>query len=92
MLRPALPVIALVGGGTLLVQAQNLSWSHLVSSNAEHLTGPLLDLQQLADLPAHEVSVGLVLPAVLVLLFAIALGALQLFFLERVALRVGRSR
>jgi ABC-type sugar transport system permease subunit len=92
MLRPALPVIALVGGATLLVQAQNLSWSHLVSSNAEHLTGPLLNLQQLADLPAHELSVGLVLPAVLVLLFAIALGALQLFFLERVALRVGRSR
>jgi hypothetical protein len=92
MLRPTWAMIALVGGGTLLMRAQDLSWSPLVAADAEHLTGPLLALQQLAELPAHEVSVGLVLPAVSVLLLAVALGALQLFFLERVALRVGRSR
>jgi hypothetical protein len=92
MLRPAWPLVALVGGATLLIRAQDLSWSYLMVQDAEHLTGPLLALQQLTELPAHDVSVGLVLPLGIVLAFAVALGALQLLFLERLALRVGRPR
>lgn len=92
VLRAAAPMAVLVGGATVLVRAQDLSWSYLVATDAEHLTGPLLAVRQLAELPASQVSVGLVLPVVLVAVFAVGLGVLQLFFLDRVTLRVGNPR
>jgi hypothetical protein len=91
-LRAAAPMVVLVGGATVLVHAQDLCWSYLVAADAEHLTGPLLAVRQLAELPASRVSVGLVLPVVLVAVFAVGLGVLQLFFLDRVTLRVGGPR
>jgi hypothetical protein len=92
LMRPAVPMVVLVGGATMLAHAQNLSWSYVVAADAEHLTGPLLAVRQLAELPASNVSVGLVLPVLLVIIFAVGLGVLQLFFLDRVTLRVGGSR
>jgi hypothetical protein len=92
LMRAAAPMVLLVGGATVLVRAQDLSWSYVVAADAEHLTGPLLAVRQLAELPASHVSVGLVLPLVLVVAFAIGLGVLQLLFLDRVTLRVGNSR
>jgi hypothetical protein len=92
LVRSALPMVALVFGATVLVQAQDLSWSYVVAADAEHLTGPLLAVRQLAELPASHVSVGLVLPVVLVAIFAVGLAVLQLVFLDRVTLRVGNPR
>jgi hypothetical protein len=82
----------LVGGATVLVRAQDISWSYLVAADAEHLTGPLLAVRQLAQLPASHVAVGLVLPVALVAMFAVALGALQVCFLDRVTLRLSHPR
>jgi MFS family permease len=92
LVRPALPMVVLLFGATLLVRAQDLSWSYVVAADAEHLTGPLLAVRQLAELPASHVSVGLVLPVMLVASFAIALGALQVGFLDRVTLRLSNLR
>ena len=92
MMRAAAPMVLLVGGATVLVQAQELSWSYVVAADAEHMTGPLLAVRQIAELPASHVSVGLVLPVVLVAIFAVGLGVLQLFFLDRVTLRVSSPR
>ncbi len=92
LVRSALPMVALVFGATVLVYAQDLSWSYVVAADAEHLTGPLLAVRQLAELPASHVSVGLVLPVVLLAIFAVGLSVLQLVFLDRVTLRVGNPR
>lgn len=86
------PMVALVFGATVLVGAQDLSWSYVVAADAEYLTGPLLAVRQLTELPDSHVAIGLALPAVLVVIFAVGLAALQLFFLDRVTLRVGGSR
>jgi hypothetical protein len=91
-MRSALPMVGLVFGATVLVRSQDLSWSFVVAADAEHLTGPLLAVRQLAELPASHVSVGLVLPVVLVAIFAVALSVLQLFFLDRVTLRMSSPR
>jgi hypothetical protein len=92
LMRAAAPMVLLVGGATVLVRAQDLSWSYVVATDAEHLTGPLLAVRQLAELPASHVSVGLVLPVLPVAIFAVGLGALQLMFLDRVTLRVSAPR
>jgi hypothetical protein len=86
------PMVLLVGGATALVRAQDLSWSYVVAADAEHLTGPLLAVRQLAELPAGHVALGLVLPVALVAVLAVGLGVLQVFFLDRVTVRVGSSR
>jgi hypothetical protein len=92
LMRAAAPMVLLVGGATVLVRAQDLSWSYVVATDAQHLTGPLLAVRQLAELPASHVSVGLVLPVLPVAIFAVGLGVLQLMFLDRVTLRVSTPR
>lgn len=88
MVVAALPMLALAGAATWLVQSQSLLWSLLVSS-PDQLTGPVLAFQQGARL-LREGTLGLVLPLPAILGFAVGLGLLQLLYLDRLAIRTGR--
>lgn len=86
---PALPLLGLVGGATWLVRAQDIGWSFVVAYDEEHMTGPLWVVQGLARLDLDAVQQALPLPAVV--LFAAALGAAQIWYLDRLSLRIGRE-
>ncbi|MBO3750725.1 sugar ABC transporter permease [Streptosporangiaceae bacterium NEAU-GS5] len=90
-LIPGLPLLALLGGLTWLVQAQDLTWPLLVGSEPDRLTGPvalLLSSEQLAV--SSQAPVNLALPATVVVLAALALALAQGFYLDRIAIRAGR--
>jgi len=94
MLLPSLPLAALLGFGALLLAAQDLLWPLLVSTDPELYTASVALAQfggqfgpEAPLIAAAVVRLGqpLLLPALLVF------GALQLFFLDRLALVVGRD-
>lgn len=94
MLLPSLPLAGLLGGAAVLLTAQDLLWPLLISLSPEQYTAGValvqLAAQFSADAPllaAAVVRLGqpLFLPALL------ALGALQLLYLDRLALVVGRD-
>jgi ABC-type sugar transport system permease subunit len=88
----ALPMVALVGAATWLVQSQSLLWGLLVARedpNAQVLV--LQAVVQVAQTP-DAVPIGLILPIPAILVFALGLGALNVFYLDRLAIRVGRER
>ncbi|MQA85720.1 MAG: sugar ABC transporter permease [Streptosporangiales bacterium] len=91
MLLWGLPMLVFVGGATWLVQAQSLFWG-LVSGN-RNPTAPVWVVQQLGADPAARdaVSFGLVLPIPTLVIFAVGLGLLQVFYLDRLVIRVGTS-
>ena len=94
LVLPVLPMVALVGGVTWLVQAQDLFWSYSQVQDPKDGPAQLLLLVQFEQTfgIANRLSYGLVLPlAVVVVLFLAAL-ALQWGYLDRVALRVGEDR
>jgi hypothetical protein len=93
LLLPVLPMVGLVFAVTWVVQAQNLMWPLISAADRAHDTGPAALLRAFVDsgytgdgrLPY---SLGLPI-AVFVLLF-LATVAVQLTYLDRVALRAGR--
>jgi hypothetical protein len=89
----ALPMLALVAGATWLIQAQSLLWPLTVGVDVEDVTGPTLLVRQLTLLygvGGDQLGIGLVLPIPAIVIFAVALGLLQVLYLDRLALRVGR--
>lgn len=91
VLVPALPMLALVGVATWLVQAQSLLWG--LMSTQSNPTAPVFLLREIGAFAtrAVDLSYGLVLPFPLILVLAVALGLLQVFYLDRLAIRVGRT-
>lgn len=85
----ALPMVALLAGATWLVQAESLLWP-LVAGH-ERVTAVTLAYQTAAQYGAAAVGFALLLPIPVILVFAVALGALQLRYLDRLAIRVGRA-
>jgi ABC-type sugar transport system permease subunit len=86
----SLPMVALVAAGTWLVQSQSLLWGLVVSidePNAQVLAFQTLN----AFLDPDAVPLGLVLPIPMIVLFALGLGLLHIFYLDRLAIRVGRT-
>ncbi|QSB14669.1 hypothetical protein JQS43_24945 [Natronosporangium hydrolyticum] len=86
----ALPMVALVAGATWLLQSQSLLWGLLVSR--EEFTGPVWALRMIGFGTGQEdAGFGLVFPIPMLLLFLVGAGVLQLMYLDRVAIRVGRG-
>lgn len=93
LVAPALPMFWLVGGATWLVQAQSLLWNQLTAAPGQQ-AGPAAVVQQLPEGGAAseaEPAIGLVLPFVVILAFAAGLALLQLSYLDRLTIRVGRE-
>lgn len=89
----SLPMLVLVGAATWLVQAQSLLWPLLVGVNPDRWSGPVLAVQQLYRYSAAPGDLGyaLVLPIPAIVIFALLLGLLQVFYLDKLAIRVGRD-
>jgi hypothetical protein len=86
----ALPMLALVAAGTWLVQSQSLLWG-LVTSIRE--PNAQVWLMQLAGrfTASDMIPLGLVLPIPVILIFALGLGVLHVFYLDRLGIRAGRT-
>jgi hypothetical protein len=85
---PVLPMVALLAGVTWLVQAQDLLRQIIQRSFP---TGPVVAYRNahVAYTIPHGADVGLAMPPVLAVVLVLAAIALQLAYLDRLALRVG---
>jgi ABC-type sugar transport system permease subunit len=92
-LAPALPMVGLVGLATWLVQAQSVWWPLLAASEQSLWTGPLWLVQQLGASAANPdaIPIGLPLPVTGLVIFAVVLGIAQVLYLDRLAIRIGRT-
>ena len=94
-LVPALPMFLIVTVATWVVQAQDLTWPAL-SGSGRYSTGPVVLVTQLREATVasgaglSDPPYALVLPPVLLALLVAGAVVLQLTYLDRVALRVGR--
>ncbi|GAB3151188.1 hypothetical protein GCM10027290_39870 [Micromonospora sonneratiae] len=95
MLLPALPMLGLAGLLTWLLAAQDLIWPYAVAQAAEMLPAPVVLLLTGGTSAfrggAASEAIGLALPIPMVLLLLAAFAALQVFYLDRLAIRAGRS-
>ncbi len=91
LVLPALPMFGLAVLLTWLVNAQQRLWPLLVATDREAMPAtvlvPILAGQRMG---ATEHLLGLVLPLPVMLLFLLAFAALQVGYLDRLAIRVGR--
>jgi hypothetical protein len=92
LVLPALPMFWLGGAVSWLVQAQSLIWNQVTAINPDQSAGPLSALTQLhaAGGADSEVAIGLVLPFLVIVAFAAGLALLQVSYLDRLTIRVGR--
>ncbi|MDG4765950.1 sugar ABC transporter permease [Solwaraspora sp. WMMD406] len=93
MLLPALPMLALAGLLTWLFNAGQLLWPWLVAQGPSGMpaTVSVFRLFSGARAEADGLGFGLLLPVPLLLLFLAAFVALQLTYLDRLAIRVGQE-
>lgn len=94
LIRSGLPMLAVVGGATWLVQAQDFTWAFFVAKDAENATGPVFATMRAGTQPGtpENVSLNPGYPLVLVLVLAALLAAAQLRYLDRLSIRIGRER
>ncbi|WP_431882906.1 sugar ABC transporter permease [Micromonospora gifhornensis] len=92
MLAPAAPMILLVGLVTWLVTAAQVLWPFVVASTPMYRPAPLEALMVYArwGMRGDELALGAVLPLPMMLIFLVAFGWLQVKYLDRLAVRVGR--
>ena len=88
--RAALPMVAIVGAATWLVQVQELAWA-LLAASKDHRNGAYVLLNQLNTYGRSEIETGVALPGAAIVLFAAGLAIAQLFYLDRVVIRTGRG-
>lgn len=91
MVRPALPMLLLVGVATWVVQSQGTIWNFVSTTRLGSASAPRLTLLALRPEAPGDPPVALVLPFLAVLALAALLAVLQLTYLERLAIRT-RSR
>ncbi|QOC91592.1 sugar ABC transporter permease [Micromonospora craniellae] len=93
MLAPAAPMVLLAGLVTWLVSSGQLLWPWIVGQTPGTRTAPVEAMAQgtTGRISADELALGAVLPLPLLLLFLVALVALQMRYLDRLAIRVGRA-
>ncbi|GAA4210054.1 hypothetical protein GCM10022220_29240 [Actinocatenispora rupis] len=88
VLLPSLPLVALVGTAILLVEAHSMLWRLLVLTGRR--TASTLLLQLLGQYVSQSPSIGLLLSAApLAIPALVALIALQLVYVDRLAIRLG---
>ncbi|MEU7714749.1 sugar ABC transporter permease [Micromonospora chalcea] len=93
LLLPALPMLAVTALPTWLAHAQSPLWTTLVSKGPDSLTAPVL-VQMVASRAfgaGGELPLGLVLPLPMLILFVLLFVALMVGYVDRLAIRVGRS-
>ena len=89
-LRRAAPVVGLIALVTWVVQAQDPLWSLVVTRDRDYASMPSLALNQMFQYAVGpETLVGWVLPVPGFLLLAAAIAAVQVFSIDKLALRVG---
>ncbi|GAB2835424.1 hypothetical protein GCM10027176_44690 [Actinoallomurus bryophytorum] len=88
---PALPLAAFMGGVTVLFGAHGLLWPTLVSTSGEMQTAPMAVFRQIAQYGAGlgGTGSGIATPIILVVVFFLALGALQVLYLDRLVITTG---
>ncbi|MGI5146705.1 sugar ABC transporter permease [Plantactinospora sp. CA-294935] len=92
LLLPALPMLAVAFLLTWLFSAQQPLWPRLVTSDPENASAPLLAEMLMAEFGNRGTGLlGLVLPLPLLVMFLLAFAGLQIGYLDRLAIRVGRS-
>ncbi|HKN56622.1 MAG TPA: hypothetical protein VJX66_29305, partial [Amycolatopsis sp.] len=89
LVLPVLPMVPLLFGAVWLWQSQDVLWQ-LAASNPERPTAPAFVPGYAGYVPGRT-GIGLVLPAALLVVFALLAIAAQLAYLDRVAVRVGRD-
>ncbi|MER5457238.1 sugar ABC transporter permease [Micromonospora sp. NPDC002389] len=92
MLAPAVPMVLLAGLVTWLVSSGQLLWPWIVGQTPGTRTAAVTAMAQgtTGRVPTDELALGTLLPLPMLLLFLVALVALQVRYLDRLAIRVGR--
>ncbi|WP_329235855.1 hypothetical protein OG417_30530 [Actinoallomurus sp. NBC_01490] len=85
---PALPLAALMGGVTVLFGAHGVLWPFIVGTTPESRTAPIAVLADLRGYTSNP-SVGAATPLLVVIVLFLALGALQIFYLDRLVITTG---
>ncbi|NEA26344.1 carbohydrate ABC transporter permease [Actinomadura bangladeshensis] len=87
---PALPLAVLLGGATVLINAQDLLWPLLVATDDDNMTAPVVLVSELNQYSGPDVSLGFVTPLAVLVLALLVLAALQVTYLDRLAITVDR--
>ncbi|QKW35972.1 sugar ABC transporter permease [Actinomadura sp. NAK00032] len=87
---PALPLAVLLGGATVLINAQDLLWPLLVATDRDNMTAPVVLVNELNQYSSAGVSFGFVTPLAVVVLALLVLAALQVTYLDRLAITIDR--
>ncbi|MEU5992950.1 hypothetical protein ABZ806_28625, partial [Spirillospora sp. NPDC047418] len=87
---PALPLAVLLGGATVLINAQELLWPLLVGTSRDTMTAPVALVSQLGQYSAPGVSLGFVTPLAVLVLALLVLATLQVAYLDRLTITVDR--
>jgi hypothetical protein len=82
-----LPMLGLIVAITWVVKAQDSVWSLMKGSVGPLLTGPALAHIWASSFYLMPLPLGLVFPAAAIVVLAVGLGALQLAYLDRLAIR-----
>ncbi|MDP9793687.1 ABC-type sugar transport system permease subunit [Catenuloplanes nepalensis] len=85
-LLPALPMVAVVGGITYVMQTQDAYWQVITVLDPERMPLPAAALTVGGERALADVA-ALPLPIAAVVLFALVLAALQFFYLDRLSIR-----
>jgi ABC-type sugar transport system permease subunit len=93
MLLRALPMVAVVGAATWLVQSQSLLWPLVIAFEPDTYPAQVFLIQQVGQFAFQpgSVALGLAYPLPMILIFAAGAVVLQLLYLDRLAIRVGRE-
>jgi hypothetical protein len=88
LLLPVVPMLAVVFLVTWVAQAQDVGWSFVANPSGDpaYQSGPIA---MFTAARLGTVPVSLVQPAAVIVLFFLLAVATQLFYLDRIALRVG---
>ncbi|NED52007.1 hypothetical protein G3I24_14030, partial [Micromonospora aurantiaca] len=85
-----LPLAVLLGGATVLINAQDLLWPLLVATDDDNMTAPVVLVSELNQYSGPDVSLGFVTPLAVLVLALLVLAALQVTYLDRLAITVDR--
>ncbi|MGI5289292.1 hypothetical protein ACQEVF_38970 [Nonomuraea polychroma] len=89
---PSLPMAGILAGAVALVNAQDLLWPLLVAQQPELFTAPVALLNELTAFGTTSPAVGATTPLLVVVVALAAVVAVQLLYLDRLAVSTNGSR
>ncbi|MEO3828788.1 hypothetical protein [Actinomadura sp. B10D3] len=90
VVAPALPMAALLGMAVTLINAQSLLWPLLVGARRDNATVPVALANDLGQFSRSDVPIGPATPLIVVIVALLALAALQITYLDRLAITTDR--